>query len=179
MSGHEGTNFAVSTIIEDMFEYFDDELLDEHKRYKKLYGELRTPSCTDRFLRRGSCRISSGSQAAANVGPDESTNGRIEDLSAHPPAEPLQLPGPIERAAQSEAREYFGYAANLQRILKGLPGSIGVMRPALGVLECGWVEHKRDYDGQLRWWPTERGRESIKNGTVATLASLEEPGGRN
>lgn len=53
MSSHEGGDFAVSTIIEDMFEYFDAELLDKHKRYRKLYGELRLRAALTVFFEEG------------------------------------------------------------------------------------------------------------------------------
>ena len=178
-SDERDTNtYSVSTIVEDMFQYFDDGLVAKKRKYRRLETGWKLRSALIVFQHQGLVCLEEAQKPLPMWVPTKDLLDALGTNQLSTAVEPLTVPGNIA-AALEDARSYYAYAKDLSLSLEELPEYVARLRPALGVCELGWAEHMRGADGRLTWSITKSGLENIEDGTVARLALSDEPFGRN
>ena len=170
--------YCISTILEDMFQYLDDGVVDKKRQYQRLETGRRLRAALIVFINEGLARLDETHSPSPMWVPTKELLDVLGTSRLTTPVDPLVLPAVINDTRR-EAKEYYSYAKDLTLALEELPGYVAQLRPALGVSELGWAEHIRADDGRLSWSITNLGIENIENGNVARLALSDEPIGRN
>jgi hypothetical protein len=187
---------AVSTILENMFQYFDEDLIAENRRYWQLERGLKLRAALLVFAYYGLAQRSDADKSSAliilpDVGlaqPSEADKSLpmwvptrhfiklVETSRVTTLVKPLHLPASID-LSRRECGEYYDYSLDFERSLdEGVPKYCARMRALLRVSELGWMEHKRRDDGRLCWNLTQSGIESLEDGTMDKLLSGERYG---
>jgi len=176
--GFDKESYSISTILEDMFQYFDDGLIDKKSQYQRLEKGGRLRAALIVFLNEGLARLDEAHKPLPMLVPTKDLLDVLGTSRLSTAVKPLMLPACIA-ATRKEVRKYYAYVKDLTLGLKNLLGYVAQLRPALGVSELGWAEHMRGEDGRLIWSITKLGIENIENGHVARLAFSDGPFGRN
>lgn len=163
----------ISTILEDMFQYFDQELCANNRKYRSLQTLWRLKSALMVFRHLGMAEYEENVQPSPMMVPSKELMQVLRTSRTTTSLKPVVLP-PIV-VPEEKARKYFEYAQDLGRSLNDVAAYFEILRPALFGYELGWVEHVRDQDGTLRWSMTGLGVEKIEDGTVDTLAQSDKP----
>jgi hypothetical protein len=187
---------AVSTILENMFQYFDENLIAENRRYWQLERGLKLRAALLVFAYYGLAQRSDADKSSAliilpDVGlaqPSEADKSLpmwvptrhfiklVETSRVTTLVKPLHLPASIDLSRRERGR-YYDYSLDFERSLdEGVPTYCARMRALLRVSELGWMEHKRRDDGRLCWNLTQSGIESLEDGTMDKLLSGERYG---
>jgi hypothetical protein len=187
---------AVSTIVEHMFQYFDEDLIAENGRYWQLERGLKLRAALLVFFYCGLAQRSDTDKSSAliilpKVGlarPSEADKSLpmwvptrhfiklVETSRVTTLVKPLHLPASIDLSRRERGR-YYDYSLDFERSLdEGVPKYCARMRALLRVSELGWMEHKRRDDGRLCWNLTQSGIESLEDGTMDKLLSGERYG---
>jgi hypothetical protein len=187
---------AVSTILENMFQYFDEDLIAENRRYWQLERGLKLRAALLVFAYYGLAQRSDADKSSAliilpDVGlaqPSEADKSLpmwvptrhfiklVETSRVTTLVKPLHLPASID-LSRRERERYYDYSLDFERSLdEGVPKYCARMRALLRVSELGWMEHKRRDDGRLCWNLTQSGIESLEDGTMDKLLSGERYG---
>ena len=147
MPTHRIDQFYFSTILEDMLQYFDDELIRKHGRYRKLEREGRLRAALVVFF--DLARVEEAQPLPMFV-PTKNLMDLLGTSHLTTSVEPLLVSGCID-ISQDEAERYRKYAIDLTRSVEdGLPDYVVQARPAMGAWALGRAEHRRE-DGRLRW----------------------------
>ena len=187
---------AVSTIVENMFQYFDEDLIAENGRYWELERGLKLRAALLVFFHYGLAQRSDADKSSALIilpdrrlaQPSEADKSLpmwiptrhfiklVETSRLTTLVKPVYLPASID-ISRRESGKYYDYSLDFERSLdEGVPKYCARMRALLRVSELGWVEHKRRDDGRLCWNLTQSGIESSEDGTMAKLLSGERYG---
>jgi hypothetical protein len=187
---------AVSTIVEHMFQYFDEDLILENGQYWHLERGLKLRAALLVFFHYGLVQRSDADKSSAliilpDVGlaqPSEADKSLpmwvptrcfikiVEARRLTTLVKPLHLPASIDLSRRERGR-YYDYSLDFERSLdEGVPKYCARMRALLRVSELGWMEHKRRDDGRLCWNLTQSGIESLEDGTMDKLLSGERYG---
>jgi hypothetical protein len=182
---------AVSTIVEHMFQYFDEDLIAENGRYWQLERGLKLRAALLVFFYCGLAQRSDTDKSSALIILPEVGLARPSEADKSLPmwipklvetsrlttlVKPLHLPASID-ISRKESEKYNDYALDVERSLdEGVPKYCARMRVLLRVSELGWMEHKRRDDGRLCWNLTQSGIESLEDGTMDKLLSGERYG---
>ena len=187
---------AVSTIVENMFQYFDEDLMAENRRYWELERGLKLRAALLVFFHYGLAQRSDADKSSALIilpdrrlaQPSEADKSLpmwiptrhfiklVETSRLTTLVKPVYLPASID-ISRRESGKYYDYSLDFERSLdEGVPKYCARMRALLRVSELGWVEHKRRDDGRLCWNLTQSGIESSEDGTMAKLLSGERYG---
>ncbi len=167
----------ISTILEDMFQYFDQELCAINRKYRSLQMLWRLKSALIVFRHLGLAEYQEDVQPSPMMVPSRELMRVLKTSRITTSLKPLVLP-PIV-VTEQEAKKYFEYSHDLSRCLNKVADYFKIMRPALFGCELGWVEHVRDQDGTLRWSITSSGIDNVENGTLDLLEQSDKPFDRN
>ena len=187
---------AVSTIVENLFQYFDDDLIAENGQYSQLERGLKLRAALLVFADIGLAQPSGAEKSLiilADVGlaqPSEADKSlpmwvptrhfwKAVGMSRLTTAvKPLHLPACID-ISRREADKFYDYAVDLERSLDDeTPEYLVRMKIWLRMSELGWAEHGRGNDERLYWKLTKSGIENRENGTMVKLL-LGERYGKN
>jgi hypothetical protein len=147
-----------------MFQYFDEELIRKHRRYRKLEREKRLRAATIIFVEMGLARLAEA-QPLPMLVPTKDLMDLLGTSRLTTLVEPFLVPARTD-CDQNESDRYHEYAMDLTRCLEDdLPGYVVQARPAMGAWALGRAEHRRE-DGRLSWSITRLGIESIGSGTI-------------
>jgi hypothetical protein len=187
---------AVSTILEHMFQYFDEDLILENGQYSQLERGLKLRAALLVFFHYGLAERSDADKSSAliivpEVGlaqpsqadkslpmwiPTRHLIKLIETSRLTTLVKPVHLPTSID-LARREAEKYYDYSLDFERSLdEGVPKSCARMRVLLRLSELGWMEHERKDDGRLCWDLTQSGIENLEDGTMDKLFTGERYG---
>jgi hypothetical protein len=175
--GNKQDKYVVSTIIEDMFRYFDDEISDRKRHYRRLEQTLRLRTALAVFSEKGLAQFVGSYRPLPMWVPTKHLMDLLETSRLTTGVKPLTLSS--KDAAPNDSEKHSDYARDFAKGLNHLADYIALMRPALGVAELGWAQHMREEDGRLVWSITTSGIDSIENGVVAELGLSDKPFGRN
>ncbi len=192
---------VVSTIIEHLFQYFDEDLIAKNRRYRQLEREIKLRSALFVFDEMGLSQFSDADKSSAliivpDVGlaqPSEADKSLpmlvptrhflklLETSRLTTLVKPLNLPVCIY-IPRSEAKKHDDYTVDFRRSFESVDDVVKYlarMRGWLYLSELGWAEHRRGDDGRLCWDLTKLGIENQENGTFERLAFSGKPYGRN
>ena len=141
---------AVSTIVEHLFQYLDEDLIAKNRRYQQLERGLRLRSALFVFDEAGLAQSSEVDKSLPMLVPTKDFMEALGTSHLTTLVKPLHLPVWID-ISRSEADKYYDYAVDLRRSLEDVPRCLARMRALLGVSELGWAEQKRGDDGRLCW----------------------------
>lgn len=151
---------AVSTILEHMFQYFDEDLIAENRRYCQLERGLKLRAALLVFFYYGLAQRSDADTSALIILPDV----RLAQLSEADKSlpmwiptrhfiklvetsrlttlvKPVHLPTSID-LSRREVEKYYDYSLDFERSLdEGVPKYCARMRVLLRLSELGWMEH--------------------------------------
>jgi hypothetical protein len=187
--------FAVSTIVENMFQYFDEDLVAENGRYWELERGLKLraallifadiglaqPSEADKssasiiFADAGLAKPSEADKSLPMLVPTRHFMKAVGTIRLTTLVKPLHLPVCID-ISRREGGKYYDYAVDFERSLEDIPKYLARMWALLRLSELGWMRHVRRDDGRLCWNITKSGIENLENGTMAELLSGERNG---
>ena len=187
--------FAVSTIVENMFQYFDEDLIAENRRYWDLERGLKLRAALLSFADIGLAQPSEANKSSALIIFGDAGLAQPSEADKSLPmwvptrhfrkavgtsrlttlVKPLHLPVRID-ISRREGEKYYDYAADFERSLEDVPKYLALMRAWLRLSELGWVKHERRDDGRLCWNMTKSGIENLEDGTMAKLLSGERYG---
>jgi hypothetical protein len=186
---------AVSTIVEHMFQYFDEDLILENGQYWHLERGLKLRAALLVFFHYGLVQRSDADKSSAliilpDVGlaqPSEADKSLpmwvptrcfikiVEARRLTTLAKPLHLPASID-LSRRERGKYYDYTVDFERSIENVHKYLPRMWIMLRISELGWVEHERRDDGRLRWKPTQSGIENLEDGTMEKLFADERYG---
>ena len=156
--------FSLSTILEDMFQYFDDELIRKRTRYRNLERQKRLRAALMVFVEMGIARLAEA-QPLPMLVPTKDLMDLLETSRLTTLVEPLLVPACMD-CDQNKSDRYHEYAMDLTRSLEDdLPRYVVQAKPAMDAWKLGRAEHRRE-DGRLRWSITKLGIESTGSGTI-------------
>lgn len=192
----EMNKVAVSTILEDMFQYLDKDLLLENGQYCELERELKLRAALVVFFHYGLAQGSDADKSSAliilpQVGlaqpsqadkslpmwiPTRHLIKLVETRRLTTLVEPVYMPIAID-LSRKEAEKYHDYSLDYERSLdEGVLKCCDRIRVLLRLDELGWMKHERKHDGQLGWNLTQSGIENLEDGTMDKLFSGERYG---
>jgi hypothetical protein len=177
MTHNAANDLYVSTILENLFQYFDEGLCSKKPQYRSLNKLMRLKAALIVFNETGLAQREENGDPPPIMVPTRELMEMLQASLITTSLEPLAIP--LIAMSKQDIKKYFRYSQDLGRRLHELADCLEILRPALFAIEVGWVEHVRDEDGTLRWSITTAGAENIENGTVARLALSDEPFGRN
>ena len=189
---------AVSTIVENMFQYFDEDLMAENGRYWELERELKLRAALLVFFHYGLAQRSDADKSSALIifpdrrlaQPSEADKSLpmwiptrhfiklVETSRLTTLVKPAYLPASID-ITQKESGKYYDYSLDFERSLEDetkFLEYLARMRALLRLSELGWMKHERRDDGRLCWNITKSGIENLEDGTMAKLLSGERYG---
>jgi len=186
---------AVSTILEHMFQYFDEDLILENGQYSQLERKLKLRAALLVFFHYGLAERSDADKSSAliivpEVGlaqPSEADKSLpmwvptrhfmkiVEARRLTTLVKPLHLPASIDLARMQRGK-YYNYAVDFERSIENVHKYLPRMWVMLRTSELGWVEHERRDDGRLRWKATQSGIKNLEDGTMEKLFADERYG---
>jgi hypothetical protein len=189
---------AVSTIVENMFQYFDEDLIAENGRYWQLERGLKLRAALLVFFHYGLAQRSDADKSSALIilpdmrlaQPSEADKSLpmwvptrhfiklVETSRLTTLVKPVYLPASTD-ITQKESGKYYDYSLDFERSLEDerkFLEYLARMRALLRLSELGWMKHERRDDGRLCWNITKSGIENLEEGTMAKLLSGERYG---
>lgn len=128
--------FSLSTILEDMFQYFDDELIRKRTRYRNLERQKRLRAALMVFFEMGIARLAEA-QPLPMLVPTKDLMDLLGTSHLTTLVEPLLVPARMD-CDQNESDRYHEFAMDLTRSLEDdLPGYVVQARPAMGAWALG------------------------------------------